>query len=318
MIFSMTIFKYIVTLIKMTFIKNELKILKSFVEEFTNDESIIKNFSCMRKKKIFVLRCNILKNKQVPISSSSEFIEFSNVNKTLQVLYEDGKTISIEEPKGSLKILLKLLRTIDSNNLFTKLKDELTIEDCIELSKGVRSVFSKKEENKNIEEPITVTPTISEVIEEPIIVTPNVILDQKDEEVSVNFNVEYDKKMADVYKMLQEVIGNISFTKCRSITKIVRSCIKFCVDVLNKKGISDPELESKIFDLYREKGFLNSKSRPKWNKFTVFSEEVRKNKVLLEHLDKKQISDKISTMWKNLPENEKEVYKTLADKRNKQ
>lgn len=319
---------------KMTFFKNELKILKSFVEEFTRDESIIKNFSCMRKKKIFVLRCNLLKNKQVLVSSSSEFVEFSNVNKSLQVTYEDGNKTSVEDPKGVLKTLLRLLKTIDSNNLFITLKDELTIEDCIELSKGVRSVFSKKEEVKSTKESPSVTETITEspsvteiitesspvteIITEQIVITPVIIAHNQEDKVYVNFNVEYDKKMADIYKILQEVLGNISFVKCKSITKVIRCCIKFCVDILNKKGISDSDLESKIIEIYREKGLLSCNARPKWNKFTVFSDEVRKNKILLQHLDKKQVSDKISSMWKNLSENEKDVYKTLADKRNKQ
>lgn len=308
---------------KMTFFKNELKILKSFVEEFTRDESIIKNFSCMRKKKIFVLRCNLLKNKQVTVSSS-EFVEFSNINKSLQVTFEDGNKTSVEDPKGILKTLLRLLKTIDSNNLFITLKDELTIEDCIELSKGVRSVFSKKEEVKSTKESPPVTEIIkesspvTEIIKEQIVITPVIIAHNQEDKVYVNFNVEYDKKMADIYKILQEVLGNISFVKCKSITKVIRCCIKFCVDILNKKGISDSDLESKIIEIYREKGLLSCNARPKWNKFTVFSDEVRKNKILLQHLDKKQVSDKISSMWKNLSENEKDVYKTLADKRNKQ
>lgn len=308
---------------KMTFFKNELKILKSFVEEFTRDESIIKNFSCMRKKKIFILRCNLLKNKQVTVSSS-EFVEFSNINKSLQVTFEDGNKTSVEDPKGILKTLLRLLKTIDSNNLFITLKDELTIEDCIELSKGVRSVFSKKEEVKSTKESPPVTEIIkesspvTEIIKEQIVITPVIIAHNQEDKVYVNFNVEYDKKMADIYKILQEVLGNISFVKCKSITKVIRCCIKFCVDILNKKGISDSDLESKIIEIYREKGLLSCNARPKWNKFTVFSDEVRKNKILLQHLDKKQVSDKISSMWKNLSENEKDVYKTLADKRNKQ
>ncbi len=302
----MTIFKCIVTLTKMTFVKNELKILKSFIEEFNTDSSTIKNFTCLRKNKIFTFKCNIVNNSQVTTESYSEFVEFRNVDKKLQITYNDGKNMIIEEPKEQLKILLKLLVTIDSNNLFKKLKDELTIEDCIELSKGVRSVFSNKEKKKektkkeNKEENI---PTETKTLHiEPIIVEQN---------ISVNFNVEYDKNLADVYAMLQEVIGNISFKKCKSIAKVIRSCINFCVQILQQKGICNQDLENKIIQIYKEKGLLNYKSRPKWNGYTVFAEEVRKN-------NKQTLPSEIGILWSNISVTEKEKYKNIADIRNKQ
>jgi len=300
----MTIFKCIVTLTKMTFIKNELKILKSFIEEFNTDSSIVRNFSCLRKNKSFVFTCNILKNPQVPIDSSSGFVEFRNVDKKLTMTH-DGKDMIIEEPKDQLKILLKLLVTIESNNLFKTLREELTIEDCIELSKGVRSVFSNKEHKKVKAEKVTEEkekiPTTLEI--EPLVI---------EKEVSVNFNVEHDKNLADVYEMLQEVIGNISFSKCKSLAKVVRSCINFCVQILHQKGIcKDQDIENKIIQIYKEKGLLSYKSRPKWNGYTVFSEEVRKN-------DKKKLLNEIGAMWTNLSVSEKERYKNLADIRNKQ
>lgn len=298
----MTIFKCIVTLTKMTFIKNELKILKSFVEEFNTESSIIKNFICLRKNKSFVLKCNILKHPQVTIDSSV-FVEFRNINKKLTMTY-DGKELVIEEPKDQLKILLKLLVTIESNNLFKTLREELTIEDCIELSKGVRSVFSNKENKKvKAEKEKIPTPLPKTLDIEPVVI---------EKEVYANFNVEHDKNLADVYAMLQEVIGNISFNKCKSLAKVVRSCINFCVQILHQKGIcKDLDLENKIIQIYKEKGLLSYKSRPKWNGYTVFSEDVRKN-------NKKTLLNEIGAMWTNLSVSEKEKYKNIADSRNKQ
>lgn len=299
----MTIFKCIVPLTKMTFIKNELKILKSFIEEFNTDSSIVRNFSCLIKNKSFIFRCNILENSQIPIKSCSDFLEFRNVDKKL-IMTCDGKDMVIEEPKDQFKILLKLLVTIESNNLFKNLKEELTIEDCIELSKGVRSVFSNKEHKKVKAEKEKIPTPLPKTLEiEPLVI---------EKEVSVNFNVEHDKNLADVYTMLQEVIGNISFSKCKSLAKVVRSCINFCVQILHQKGIcKDQDIENKIIQIYKEKGLLSYKSRPKWNGYTVFSEEVRKN-------DKKKLLNEIGAMWTNLSVSEKERYKNLADIRNKQ
>jgi hypothetical protein len=237
--------------------------------------------------------------------------------------------LDIKKNKISSKIFRKILR--ETKQFDNVLSSYFTLEKNQEIKvlkknknkrKNAYTVFSSKFRSKvKNDNPDKKFGQISKIIGKQ---WNNLSKEEKnkyrEEALTLNKEVRnsFDDKSEDISKDNDDSINNIEKQNIlfdKQFEKLIQTFHNILFDIV-LKDIST-KYDINIEDLVKTIPYNNKKYKK--NAYTVFSSHHRK-KIKIENPEKSfgEISKIVGTMWKNIPQEEKNEYKLLAEKKNKQ
>lgn len=315
---------------------NELKVLRSIVEEFEEQEFEIYKSNDLLCIKIwfefsFLKGLTTLSLKESVYSKDHYVILNLDSDKELQVNFKksivNGDRVFdiIKKPKNKLKSVKLILQRVQDKNLFRKLQEVIYKNDAFECSKDSYGIFrDQKEKDNKIDvklQEVVIENKISKVenkhVENKHVENESLPYDELSEEARKELGILISHNLGSMKKMIEK----------RVFDSIIKSMFKYIVtqtinitmqtvkieqteDINETMSINQRQLTTQVLSKCKELGFFNkvlksnNEKKVQVNPYIEFGKQVRP-KIKTDHpeMNSKEILKIIAKMWNDKKQN---------------